>query len=127
MDRLHRALVVDDAAFMRAVLRDILVSNGISTVYEAKDGAAAVEAFRKYRPDVVTMDIIMPEMDGLQALRAILEIDREARVIMVTSVGQEHVIKQAMTLGAKNYLTKPFEKAAVAKVVMNTLDTGDGR
>lgn len=118
-----KALVVDDSSFMRTVLKDILLENGLSSVYEARDGKEAVEAYRKHRPDIVTMDIIMPGTNGLWAMKTILGIDPKAKIIVVTSVGQEHVVEQTMKFGAKDYVKKPFEPLAIAKVVDRLLKT----
>lgn len=118
-----KALVVDDSSFMRTVLKDILLENGLLKVYEARDGKEAVEAYRKHKPDVVTMDIIMPDANGLWALKTILGIDPKAKIIVVTSVGQEHVVEQAMKFGAKDYVKKPFEPPTIANVVDRLLKT----
>lgn len=117
------ALVVDDSSFARTMLKDILLKNGFSKVYEAKDATEAVESFKKFSPDIVTMDIIMPDRDGLAALKDILEADKKAKVVMVTSVGQDHVVQKAMELGAKDYIMKPFESSTVAKVTDKLLGT----
>ncbi len=118
-----KALVVDDSSFMRTVLKDILLENGCSKVYEARDGKEAVEAYQKYKPDIVTMDIIMPDANGLWAMKTILEIDPKAKIIVVTSIGQENIVEQAMKFGAKGYVKKPFEPPAIAKVVDRLLKT----
>ena len=112
-------LIVDDASFMRVVLKDILISNGLaSQIYEAGDGLAAVEAYKQFKPDVVTMDINMPKADGLQALQSILRINPRAKVVMVTAVEQKHIIQDAMKAGARDYIIKPFDRPSVA-LVMN--------
>lgn len=117
-----KILIVDDAAFMRVVLKDILTSNGYTTIYEAGDGAAAVTSYKTNKPDLVTMDINMPGVDGLQALKSVLEVNPTAKVIMVTSVEQKHVVQKALKLGAKDYVTKPFDRANVAAVVSKALN-----
>ncbi len=116
-----KVLVVDDAAFMRTVLKQILISNGFSQVYEAKDGAEAVEQYKKVKPDIVTMDIVMPGMDGIQATKAILQIDPRARIVMVTSVEQKHVVEEAIQLGAKGYVVKPFDASTVVEALNKVL------
>lgn len=117
-----KALVVDDAAFMRVVLKDILLQNGLaSEVYEASDGLMAVEAYKKIKPDIVTMDVNMPKADGVAALKAILQIDPRAKVVMVTSVEQKHIVQDAMKHGAKDYVVKPFEKSRVGIVINRIL------
>jgi len=113
-----KILVVDDASFMRVVLRDLLTSNGLaSQIFEAADGVAAVEAYKKYKPDVVTMDVNMPKADGLQALKAIMQIDPKAKVIMVTSVEQKHIVQDAMKAGARDYVVKSFDRGNIALVM----------
>jgi two-component system chemotaxis response regulator CheY len=110
-------LIVDDASFMRIVLKDILLSHGLaSQIYEAGDGIAAVEAYKQFKPDIVTMDINMPKADGIQALKSILHINPRAKVVMVTAVEQKHFIQDAMKAGARDYVVKPFDRANVALV-----------
>jgi len=90
-------LIVDDASFMRVVLKDILISNGLaSKVYEAIDGVSGVESFLKYKPDLTTLDINMPRANGIQTLKGIMKIDPNAKVVMVTSVEQKHIVQEAM-------------------------------
>ncbi|MEM4337958.1 MAG: response regulator [Candidatus Nitrosocaldaceae archaeon] len=112
-----KILIVDDALFMRAVLKDILVSIGYTKLFEAQDGLVAVEKFKTINPDLVTMDINMPNMNGLQALKAIMNINRKAKVIMVTSVEQRYTVQEALKLGAKDYIVKPFERSMVGMVI----------
>jgi len=117
-----KILIVDDAAFMRVVLKDILTSNGYSTIYEAGDGTSAITSYKTNKPDLVTMDINMPGIDGLQALKSVLEVNPMAKVIMVTSVEQKHIVQKALKLGAKDYVTKPFDRTNVAAVVSKILN-----
>lgn len=117
-----KVLVVDDAAFMRVVLKDILIQNGLaSQIFEAGDGLLAIEEYKKNRPDLVTMDVNMPRADGLQALKSILQLDPKAKVIMVTSVEQKHIVQEAMKSGAKDYVVKPFERSKVGITVNKVL------
>lgn len=116
-----KVLVVDDASFMRVVLKDILTASGFQNIVEAGDGATAVSAYQQHRPDLVTMDINMPGTDGIQALRMILQINPAAKVVMVTSVDQKHVVQEAIKLGAKDYVVKPFDRGIVATVVNRVL------
>ncbi|MEW6604326.1 MAG: response regulator [Thermoproteota archaeon] len=116
-----KILVVDDAAFMRVVLKDILAASGFQNIVEAGDGAAAVTAYHQHRPDIVTMDINMPGTDGIQALRMILQMNPSAKVVMVTSVDQKHIVQEAIKLGAKDYVVKPFDRGMVATVVNRVL------
>lgn len=120
-----KALIVDDAAFMRVVLKDIFVQNGLAAeVYEAGDGVMAVEAYKKYKPDIVTMDVNMPKADGVAALKAIMQFDPKAKVVMVTSLEQKHIVQDAMKYGARDYVVKPFEKSRVGIVINKVLRSG---
>ena len=113
-----RILVVDDASFMRTLLKDIIKSNGLATeIFEAGDGIEGVKAYQKIKPDLVTMDVNMPRADGIQALRAILKIDPLAKVIMITSVEEKHIVQDAIKLGARDYVVKPFDRSNVPLVI----------
>ena len=113
-----RILVVDDASFMRSVLKDIIKTNGLaSEIFEAGDGIEGVKAYQKIKPDLVTMDVNMPKADGIQALRAILKIDPTAKVIMITSVEEKHIVQDAIKLGARDYVVKPFDRSNVPLVI----------
>ena len=113
-----KILIVDDASFMRSVLKDIIKSNGLaSEIFEAADGIEAVKTFLKIKPDLVTMDVNMPKADGIQALRAILKIDPTAKVIMISSVEEKHVVQDAIKLGARDYVVKPFDRSNVPLVI----------
>lgn len=121
---LAKALIVDDAVFMRVVLKDILIQNGLaSEVFEAGDGIMAVEAYKKHRPDIVTMDVNMPKADGISALKSILQFDPNAKIVMVTSVEQKQIVQDAMKNGARDYVVKPFERSRVGMVVNRVLRT----
>jgi len=110
-----KILIVDDASFMRSVLKDIIKNNGLaSEIFEAADGIEGVIAFQKIKPDLVTMDVNMPRADGIQALRAILKIDPHAKVVMITSVEEKHIVQDAIKLGARDYVVKPFDRSNVA-------------
>jgi two-component system chemotaxis response regulator CheY len=115
-------LVVDDAAFMRMMIRDILTRDGY-TIYEAVNGRDAVEKYAEVHPDVVTMDITMPEMGGLEALRAIRDEDPEARVLMVSAMGQQQMIVEALEAGAMDFLVKPFQPTKVLETVKKCLQS----
>ena len=113
-----KILIVDDASFMRSVLKDIIKSNGLaSEIFEAGDGIEAVKTFLKIKPDLVTMDVNMPKADGIQALRAILKIDPKAKVIMISSVEEKHIVQDAIKLGARDYVVKPFDRSNVPLVI----------
>ena len=122
MENGTKILVVDDASFMRTVLKDILKSNGIATdIVEAPDGVEAVRQYIKHKPDLVTMDVNMPKADGIQSLKGIMKVNPNARVIMVTSVEQKHIVQDAMKSGAKDYIIKPFDRGNVGLVLNKAL------
>ncbi|WP_135556577.1 response regulator [Paenibacillus cymbidii] len=110
-------MVVDDASFMRIMLRQLIEGAGHTVVCEAVDGLDAIDKYKKYRPDLVTMDITMPEMEGVDALRAIRQFDPRARVIMCSAVGHQHRIVEAIQLGASDFLVKPFMKERVVEAL----------
>ncbi len=116
-----RVLVVDDAAFMRKVLSDALAAGGHEVVGEAGDGDQAVAAYRDLQPDLVTLDITMPQKDGLATLRELVEIDPDARVVICSALGQESKVLDAVKAGAKDFVVKPFDHdrllGAVSKAV----------
>lgn len=114
----HRILIVDDASFMRKVLKDIIKTNGLaSEIFEAADGIEGVKAYQKVKPDLVTMDVNMPRVDGIQALRAILKINPMAKVVMITAIEEKHIVQDAMKLGARDYVVKPFDRSNVPLVL----------
>lgn len=110
-------LIVDDAAFMRVMLKDILVKNGYSVVGEAENGEVAIEKYKSLKPDVVTMDITMPVMDGIMALKGIREVDGSAKVIMCSAMGQQAMIVEAIQSGAKDFIVKPFQADRVLEAL----------
>lgn len=112
-----RVLIVDDAIFMRKMISDILVENGMEVVGEADTGAKAVEKYMELRPDLVTMDIIMPEMNGIDAVRKVVEFDSKATIVMCSALGQQALVQEAITAGAKDFLIKPFNAARVVEVI----------
>ena len=104
-----RFLIIDDAMFMRLKLKTLLTEAGHQVVGEGVNGLEAVAKFTELRPDVVLMDITMPEMDGIAALKEIKKIDRQAVVVMVSAVGQDRAVKEAVISGAHNFIIKPFQ------------------
>jgi two-component system chemotaxis response regulator CheY len=112
-----RVLVVDDAAFMRKLVSDALTQGGHEVVGEASNGVEAVERFKELAPEVTTLDITMPEKDGLTALTEILALDPSARVIMCSALGQESKVLEAIKAGAKDFVVKPFEPQRVLDAV----------
>src|SRR3954468_18671964 len=116
-----RVLVVDDAAFMRKVLTDALSKGGHDVVGEAANGVEAVAQYQELRPDVTTLDITMPEKDGLEALREIMAGDPAARVIMCSALGQESKVLESIKSGAKDFVVKPFQPDRVLEAVNKAL------
>lgn len=116
-----RVLIVDDALFMRSLLRDVFAKGPFVIAGEAATGAEAIRLYGELRPDLVTMDIVMPEMDGITALREILAGDPGARVVMVSALGQEALIAESIEAGAKDFIVKPFQASRVLKVVQSVL------
>lgn len=116
-----RVLVVDDAAFMRMMIRDILVKNGYEVAGEAANGAEAVLKYQELRPDVTTMDITMPEMDGITAVREIRKIDPNARIIMCSAMGQQAMVLDAIQAGARDFIVKPFQEDRVIDAIKKVL------
>ena len=116
-----KILVVDDAAFMRKVIKDTLSKAGYTELYEAVDGADAVQKYAEVNPDLVLMDITMPNMDGLEALKAIRGADGGANVVMCTAMGQESMVMEAVRAGARDFIVKPFKEDRILKTVTNIL------
>ena len=112
-----KILVVDDAAFMRKVIKDTLSKAGYTDLHEAVDGADAVEKYNSLKPNLVLMDITMPNMDGLEALKAIRAADGGANVVMCSAMGQETMVIDAIRSGAKDFIVKPFKPERVLKTV----------
>jgi two-component system chemotaxis response regulator CheY len=116
-----RVLVVDDAAFMRKMVTDALSGGGHEIVGEAANGAEAVQRFQELRPDVMTLDITMPEKDGLTALREIIAVDPGAKVVMCSALGQESKVLESIKLGAKDFVVKPFQADRVLSAIEKAL------
>lgn len=110
-------LICDDAAFMRMMIKDILTKNGYNVAGEAENGARAVEQYNTLKPDLVLMDITMPEMDGIQALKKIRENDSSAKVIMCSAMGQQAMVIESIQSGAKDFIVKPFQADRVIEAV----------
>ena len=116
-----KILTADDAAFMRKVIKDTLTKAGYTEIYEAEDGAIAVEKYNELKPDLVLMDTTMPNMDGLEALKAIRAKDGSANVVMCSAMGQESMVMDAVRSGAKDFIVKPFKPDRVLKTVTSIL------
>ena len=117
----NTVLVCDDAVFMRTMIGDILTQAGLEVVGEADSGMQAVEKYKTLRPDLVTMDIIMPEMGGIDAVKAITDFDPQARVLMCSAMGQQSLVAEAIQAGAKDFVVKPFQPSRVLEAVQRVL------
>ena len=116
-----KILIVDDATFMRMMLKDILVKNGHTIVGEATNGREALEKYQEVNPDLVTMDITMPEIDGLQGLKNIKAVDPDAKVVMCSAMGQQMMVIEAIQSGAKDFIVKPFQADRVLEAINKAL------
>ena len=116
-----KVLLVDDAAFMRMVVKDTLTKNGFTDLYEAADGVEAVEKYKEVQPDLVIMDITMPNMDGLEALKTIKAQYPDAKIIMCSAMGQEAMVVEAIKSGAKDFIVKPVKPDRILKAVQQIL------
>ena len=114
-------LISDDAAFMRMMIKDILTKNGYNIAGEAENGAMAVDKYNETKPDLVLMDITMPEMDGIQALKKIKENDPSASVIMCSAMGQQAMVIESIQSGARDFIVKPFQADRVLEAVQKVL------
>ena len=110
-------LVVDDAAFMRVSIKNMISKHGFEVVGEAENGAQAVEKFKELNPDIVTLDITMPEMTGLEALKEIMKINPNAVVVMCSALGQESMVREAVVSGAKGFVVKPFKEDVIVSAL----------
>ncbi|NMA94752.1 MAG: response regulator [Clostridiales bacterium] len=114
-------LLVDDAAFMRMMLRDILTKNGYEIVGEAENGAKALERYKELSPDLVIMDITMPEVDGIEAVRNIIQYDKDAKIVMCSAMGQQAMVIEAIQAGAKDFIVKPFQAERAIEAVRKVI------
>lgn len=118
MDKNIKILMADDSAFMRKILKDILTDMGFSNFVEAENGKQAIEKFEVEKPDLILLDVIMPEMDGVETLK---QIGKKTKVVMVTAIGQDSIIKESKDNGAVGYIVKPFEKEKVIEEINKVL------
>jgi len=118
----QRVLLVDDASFMRMMLKNILAGAGYEIVGEAENGAKGIELYKTLKPDLVIMDIIMPEMGGIDAVREIVKANPMAKVLMCSSMGQQSLVVEAIQAGAKDFIVKPFQPSNVLEAVKKTLN-----
>lgn len=114
-------LICDDAAFMRMMIKNVLTKGGYTVVGEAENGAKAVEKYKELSPDLVLMDITMPEMDGIQALKEIKKLDGGAKVIMCSAMGQQAMVVESIQAGAKDFIVKPFQEDRVLEAVKKVI------
>ena len=117
----HTVLVCDDAIFMRTMISDILSQAGFEVVGEAESGLQAVAKYRELKPDLVTMDIVMPDMGGIEAVREICKSDPEAKILMCSAMGQQALVVEAIQAGAKDVVVKPFQPSRVLEAVQRVL------
>ncbi len=114
---MKKVLIVDDAIFMRSALKMMLEKNGFEVIGEAENGSVAIQKYKLLRPDIVTMDITMPEMDGIEALKVIRAFDGNAKIITISALGQECYVREAVMSGAKGFIVKPFKEDQIIKVL----------
>ena len=114
-------LIVDDAAFMRLMLKDVLVKNGFEVVGEAENGSKAIAQYKELKPDLVTLDITMPEMDGITAAKEIMKLDSSACIVMCSAMGQQGMVIEAIQAGAKDFIVKPFQPDRVVAAVKKAI------
>ncbi|BAH06073.1 response regulator [Clostridium kluyveri] len=107
---MRKILIVDDASFMRISLRTMLQRNGFEVVGEAENGISAILKYKQFNPDIVTLDITMPDMDGIEVLKEIKKYDSEAKIVMITAMGQKTMVKKSILSGAKSFIVKPFKE-----------------
>jgi two-component system, chemotaxis family, chemotaxis protein CheY len=117
----RRVLIVDDAAFMRMMIKDILVNNGYEIMGEANNGFKAIELYKKEKPDIVTMDITMPDMDGIAAVKEIRKYDPSAKIVMCSALGQQSMVMEAIQAGARDFIVKPFQPDRVLEALRKVL------
>ena len=117
-----RVLLADDALFMREMIREIIEPDGFEVIGEATDGIEAIEQFRRLQPDIVTMDIVMPRLSGIDAVERIIQLDPSAKIIMCSALGQEALVMEALKAGAKDFVVKPFKPEDVLGTLQKVLE-----
>jgi two-component system chemotaxis response regulator CheY len=120
-----RVMIVDDAAFMRNMLKNYIIEAGFEVVCEATNGVEAIRLFAQHHPDIVTMDITMPDMDGVAAVTEIIKLHPTAKIIMCSAMGQQKMVLDAIVAGAKDFIVKPFQKERVLESINKVLDKKD--
>ena len=117
----HTVLICDDAIFMRTMISDILAQSGYEIVGEAETGVQAIERYKQLKPDLVTMDIVMPDLGGIEAVREIVKFDPAARILMCSAMGQQALVVEAIQAGARDFVVKPFQPSRVLEAVQRVL------
>ena len=117
-----RVLIVDDAAFMRMIIKNILTDSGYQVIGEAENGIEAIEMYNEAMPDLVIMDITMPEMDGIEAVKEIIKQDSNARIVMCSAMGQQEMVIESIEAGAKDFIVKPFQSERVVEAVRKVME-----
>lgn len=120
-----RVLIADDASFMRQMIREIIEPEGYEVVGEATNGVEAIERYTELTPDIVTMDIVMPKQSGLDAVKGILKLAPDAKVVMCSALGQESLVMEALQAGARDFIVKPFKADNVLATLAKTLEKAD--
>lgn len=118
---MKKVLIVDDAVFMRRAIKNMLQGNGFDVVGEAENGMEGIQKYKELKPDIVTMDITMPGMSGIDALKSILEYDSKAKIVMISAMGQEQFVKEAVIQGAKSFIVKPFKEESIVQSLNKVL------
>ncbi len=118
---LKSVLIVDDAAFMRMMLKNLIEKNGYQVVGEAGNGAEAIEKYQELRPELITMDVTMPELDGIRAIQEIKKINSRVKIIVISAMGREEVVREALLAGASSFIIKPFDEKKVVTTIERIL------
>ncbi len=121
-----RVLIADDALFMRNMIKEVFSGNEFEVVGEASNGVEAVEQYKKLKPDITTMDIVMPLKSGIEAVREIIKFDKNAKIIMCSALGQESLVMEAIEAGARDYIVKPFKPEKVLEIVRKVVGSDNG-
>lgn len=117
-----RVVIADDAIFMRTVLKNMLLEEDIHVIGEASNGLEAIEVVGRLKPDILTLDITMPELDGIEAISKIVEVSPDTKIIMVSAMGQQGMVIDAIKRGAKDFITKPFEKSRILQSIKKVME-----